>query len=279
MRQLLPRLKTLEYRFTSQDPEERSRLRRFMVFYSVVMVLISFTVIALFLNHIEITEANNLPPTRRIQDLVNLLNQAETKREDLEKELLKLRQRLTDVQNPDQSLDGLEETVHLAPNSLSNIAKEPEYRRLLNLAGLTQQKGAGIIVTLQESGTTSRSSEATRQGAPTQNRLQSDDLLKMLNELKAAGASSLAVNQQRIIATTSVVNSGSSLMVNQTRISSPIEIKALGKPETLRASLQIRGGILEYLEFFGIHAKIRIEKQLLIPAYSGVEEGARFINE
>jgi uncharacterized protein YlxW (UPF0749 family) len=99
--------------------------------------------------------------------------------------------------------------------------------------------------------------------------VQSDDILKLVNDLKAAGATAISINGQRIVTTSEIVNAGPTITVNQTRISPPIEIRAIGTPKLLRASLEIRGGILEYLEFFGIKGQIKESANIKVPPYTG----------
>ena len=97
-----------------------------------------------------------------------------------------------------------------------------------------------------------------------------DDLLKVINELKAAGAEALSVNEQRLIATSEIRCAGPTVSVNNHRSSPPYVIKAIGDPKTLDAALKMRGGVVETLKFWGIQVAINVvEDKLEIPAYSG----------
>lgn len=232
----------------------RQRTGDFMGFVFAMVLLIATVSLAIFLNHLKIEEGSNIAPTRRIQDLVNLLTQAQDRQESLEKELAQLRERYN-------ALDAESSQESISERATRDISKDPEYRKLRRQAGLTEIRGKGIVVILDDAPT---GKKTAAQGG---NRIQSEDLLKLVNDLRAAGAKAVAINGQRLVATSAIVNAGPALMVNQTRISPPIEIRALGDPETLRSSLQIRGGILEYLNFFAIRVSLEERSDVQIPAY------------
>jgi len=225
----------------------------FSVFVAGIFMAISFLVYSLLINHIQIRDEVNQAPTRRVQDLVTLLSQAESRQRQLEKESEKLRERLTILQDHP-------EYPSLDPASL-------EYQQLLSLSGLAPLHGPGIIVTLTE-GTNSVQGNPSKRLSDSKSNIQSDDLLKLVNDLRAAGAKGIAINDQRLVTSSEVVNAGPSIVVNQSRLSGPIVIRALGDPALLRSSLSIRGGILEYLEFFGIKANIKDVKDVELPAYT-----------
>lgn len=94
------------------------------------------------------------------------------------------------------------------------------------------------------------------------------DILKIVNELKNAGAEAISINGQRVILTTSIICGGNTININGERIGSPFEIKAIGLPESL-ANLKRPGGYLSILE--GRTLKVTLDKkEVTIPKYSGV---------
>jgi uncharacterized protein YlxW (UPF0749 family) len=93
--------------------------------------------------------------------------------------------------------------------------------------------------------------------------------LKVVNELKAAGAEALSINGQRIISTSEIRCAGPTVSVNNVRSAPPYVIQAIGNPQTLDASLKMRGGVVETLKFWGIQVQTAIEKNLVIPGYNG----------
>jgi uncharacterized protein YlxW (UPF0749 family) len=225
----------------------------FMLFSGVVVMLMTTLVLALFLNRINIRDASDTAPTRRIQDLIVLLQQAEKKQGTLETEVDRLRKKLVSFEH-NSSLD-------------HNASKDPELQKLFQLAGLTSVNGAGIEVRLEDAKTTSKSLEAQKD--PNLGHLQADDLLKLVNELKAGGATAIAINDQRLVSTSEIVTSGKAISVNKTRLSQPVIVTALGDTHLLWNTLKFRGGVLEYLDFFEINVTLKKSKQLTLPAYKG----------
>ena len=65
----------------------------------------------------------------------------------------------------------------------------------------------------------------------------------MVNELKAAGAEAVSVNDQRLVAVSPVRCAGPTIFVNNTPQTPPYVIRAIGEPNTLETALNISGGI------------------------------------
>ena len=95
------------------------------------------------------------------------------------------------------------------------------------------------------------------------------DILKIVNELKNAGAEAISINDQRVILTTSIICGGNIISINGEKIGSPFEIKAIGLPETL-ANLSRPGGYLSSLEDRKLNVTLKKNNEITIPKYSGV---------
>ena len=96
--------------------------------------------------------------------------------------------------------------------------------------------------------------------------IHDEDLLRVLNELRAAGAEAISVNDQRIVAMSEIRCAGPTISVNNVRSAPPYVIKAIGAPKTLSSALRLRGGVVETFEFWGIQVKIKTVEKLHIPA-------------
>lgn len=99
--------------------------------------------------------------------------------------------------------------------------------------------------------------------------IKDDDLLKVLNDLRGAGAEAIAINDQRILATSEVRLAGSHINVNLARLSPPYRVVAIGPSSTLKSSLELRGGLQEYLTDLGVLVTIESKDRVLVPAYTG----------
>ncbi len=136
------------------------------------------------------------------------------------------------------------------------------------LAGLTDVKGPGIIVTLNDSKNPAVSMPA---GFAPPNIIHDTDIAAVVNELKAAGAEAISVNGQRIVAVSPVRCVGPTVMVNFTPQTPPFVIKAIGSPKTLYTAIELPGGVTKDIRAYDpAMFTTQISKQpLLIPAYAG----------
>ena len=98
-------------------------------------------------------------------------------------------------------------------------------------------------------------------------------LLELLNELNAAGAEAVSINEQRIISTSEIRQIGGiHININTVSFAPPFIFKAIGDPKTLEAALRLREGIAERLENSGVAVTITQEQLIRIPKYNGVIE-------
>ena len=122
-------------------------------------------------------------------------------------------------------------------------------------------EGAGIEVVLDDSNIPKKANEN-----PNLYIIHDEDLLRVLNELRAAGAEAISLNDQRIVAMSEVRCAGPTVSVNNVRSAPPYVIKAIGAPKTLTSALRLRGGVVETFEFWGIQVKIKAADKVHIPA-------------
>ena len=91
------------------------------------------------------------------------------------------------------------------------------------------------------------------------------DIRDIVNELFSAGAAGVAINDQRLIATSSIRCAGPVILVNQQPIAvNPVTIRAVGDPEILLSSLDL---IRAEYQSIGIRFRIKTEEKLTLPAY------------
>jgi uncharacterized protein YlxW (UPF0749 family) len=177
---------------------------------------------------------------------------------DKDKEIASLREQNTQLQNTMAQGDGQSKMLN------------QELQKMKLLAGLTEVKGPGIILTLQDSPT----------GPPSNRTFEAENYLihdwtiqRALHELNASGAEALSINGQRVTSRTPVRCVGPTAMINNVPTASPYEIKAIGDPNTLAGGLTIRDGFADSLRSYDPRM-VKIEKKqgLAIPAYTGSTE-------
>lgn len=131
-------------------------------------------------------------------------------------------------------------------------------------AGLTTMEGPGIVVTVDDGKGVNKPGDN-----PNLYIIHDDDLLRIINELRAAGAEALSLNSQRIMDVSEIRCAGPTVSINNTRFSPPYEIRAIGNSKTLESALRLRGGVMETLKQWGIVVDVEKKADIVIPAYKG----------
>lgn len=139
-----------------------------------------------------------------------------------------------------------------------------ELNKVRMIAGMLPVKGTGVEVVLDNR------AKANGQGLEANLfAVRDDDILKVLNELRGAGAEAFSINGIRVVATTEIRLAGSFINVNLIRILPPYRIEAIGDPDMLKSGLEVSGGVVEYLKGMEIKVSVEKKKDIHIPAYSG----------
>ena len=99
--------------------------------------------------------------------------------------------------------------------------------------------------------------------------IHDEDILRIVNELRAGGAEAIAINDQRLIGTSEIRCSGPTITVNGKVFGAPFTVKAIGDPKTLNSALTMRGGVVDSLKHWGIKVTIKQEEDVAIPAFTG----------
>ncbi len=145
--------------------------------------------------------------------------------------------------------------------------KEEQLKNDNAILGLNEVTGSGVVITLRDNQNASVSS--MKAGDDISNYLVHEiDLLKIINELKNAGAIAISINGQRIIPTTSINCAGNITRVNGEIVGTPFVIKAVGGSfETLERP----GGYIDWLrDDYGIDISVKIQNNVTVEKYNGV---------
>lgn len=189
-------------------------------------------------------------PLRRADELTALLKAAEAERDLLRHELGNLRARMEEV---------------VASESAAIAALNRDLASLRLLSGVSAVRGPGILVTMDDS-----ARPRNRQEDPNVFLIHDDDLLKVVNELRAAGAEAIAINGQRLTALSEIRCVGPTISINAVRVAPPLVIAAIGDAQTMESALKMRGGVVDQLSLWGIEVAIARQTDILVPAYDRV---------
>lgn len=143
-------------------------------------------------------------------------------------------------------------------NDVSNAEKSDLIKQYTIFQGATDIQGTGIVVRYYPN-------KMRQDGGVMGNADITKDILDIVNELKNAGAEAIAVNEIRITNTSSIEMEKNNIVVDGTRITRPIIIKAIGKPETMNSSLIRPGGTIELIRNDRAKVELVIAKEVKIP--------------
>ncbi len=207
---------------------------------------------------------------KTIDDTNSTVNQTLTSNE-LRDQVLKWKEKYdkasVDLEKSEQELENIR--LDASKNDEASIKKEEEIKLANTFLGLTDVTGNGIVITLRDNNNVKKSSIS-----PLDNiefyLVHAGDLVEVVNALRNAGAEAISINGQRITNYTAIYCAGNVVVVNGEKISSPIQIKAIGSPELLYGSLIIPGGYLEMMEETGVVVDIKKSENITINKFDGV---------
>ena len=97
-----------------------------------------------------------------------------------------------------------------------------------------------------------------------------DMINTLINELNAAGAEAISINDERIIATTEIRNAGNNISINTIPYKPPFIVKAIGDKNTLEGALNQLFGIASAFRDRGYYFEIRKSDNIEVLKYNGV---------
>lgn len=188
----------------------------------------------------------------QLQELAYQFHQRERARVALESQVQELRTSLTAYENA------------IAAEQVQLKAINLELQRLKDFAGVTPVEGPGVVVEMDDSPKPREPGEN-----PNEWILHNYDVVDVVNELWVAGAEAIAINGERIVATTPIRSVATTMMVNTRRLNPPLRIEAIGDPARLAGYLERRGGFVGLLRAFTFPVDIRRADRLSLPPYKG----------
>ena len=193
--------------------------------------------------------------TQERSPLIETATELQSQQDTLKAAILDLRER---IQEAEQSGQGSAVLV-------KDLNAQLENARIA--AGLIPLTGTGIVLQVEDS---------LEPVAPDSNEADylvgARDIRTLVEELWAAGAQAVAVNGERITPTTSVIDIGSSILVNSAYLLPAYQITALGADD-LYARLSASPGFVDFIraraETYGIRVAFAEPDSVDIPAFAG----------
>lgn len=167
-----------------------------------------------------------------------------------------------------QLLESQLEEIEMSASSDNVLIKSlsDQLERYKLLGGFLDVTGEGIqIIVDNPVSETAGSSEI--------NLVYDYELLNVLvNELNAAGAEAIAINDERIIGMSEIRAAGTAVMINTVQKYPPFTIKAIGNKETLDGAVNQIFGVVSAIRSKGYFVEVKKLDQVEIPKYANLIE-------
>ncbi|MEV6208516.1 DUF881 domain-containing protein [Kitasatospora sp. NPDC051914] len=204
----------------------------------VVAVLLFALGLGLAIQVRSTNDHNQLRGARQ-EDLVRILDELDSRQQRLQQEKTQLEQSLTQLENSSNQAKEAQEQTRKKVSELGV------------LAGTEPATGPGIVLTINDP----------------QGQVKADMLLDTLQELRAAGAEAIQINDVRVVAGTYFTDGpDGGVQIDGKSVSQPFRFTVVGNPQDLTPALNIPGGVVRTLEKEQATAVITQQQKVVVDA-------------
>ena len=193
--------------------------------------------------------------TQERPPLVETATQLQREQDALKSQILQLRAQVEELEASSAGNDAL---VTAANDQLDQA-------RLA--AGLVDLQGPGVVVQLEDS-----TQPVPPDGAAADDLVGAADLRAVTDELWLDGAEAIAVNGERMTATSGITDVGSSILLNGAYLQPPYQVVAIGPKDLykrLMGSASFAAFVRARVEGYGIRLGAGSLDKAVVPAYAG----------
>jgi uncharacterized protein YlxW (UPF0749 family) len=209
---------------------------RLLVTLAAGLLLVGFLLVAQWRGNATLTAS---PERQSDQNLAIIIGQLTTENSALRSEIMRLETRILDAERETKDR-----------SQVFNDAAQ-ELRALRMMTGIEPAVGPGVIVRLVDP----------------ERVLLPQDFVALVNELRAAGAEAVAVNDVRVDARAGFTGQDGVIRLGDAVLSREFEVVAIGDPANLEQSLTLPGGLKSTLSTFpGVSVTVERSERLHVPA-------------
>ncbi|MDV6376796.1 DUF881 domain-containing protein [Sporosarcina sp. GW1-11] len=227
--------------------EKRGKQLLFSLVFLVLGFMLAFSYRTVGSNMQELDEVQTDLFLQEEQYRGDLIAQQERNKE-LTNELLEKQQK---IQEFEKKFSNQEE------NNAILVEKARDLRLLL---GVMPATGAGVKVTLEDA-----DYDPSVQN-PNDYIVHESHVLRVINELKIAGAQGLAINGQRINSNSYIKCTGPVIMIDGRTFPAPFIIEAVGDPKVLAPAMHLKGSVIDGLVRDNIVVTLEEMKEIKLTA-------------
>jgi len=194
-----------------------------------------------------------------LKSIENTKNEINTLNKEIEELKVMIQDKEEKIRIYESIVDGDENIVDLLKDELNKNKA---------VAGFETVKGPGIIVRMEDN----MDENAFGQSLDL-DLIHDADVLRIINDLRVAGAEAISINEQRVLSISEIKCGGPVIRINGKSVGVPIYIKAIGDPQLLSAAINAPntyGYALKTIDQIVIETSV--EDEIIIPAYSGMFE-------
>ncbi len=175
------------------------------------------------------------------------------KGEQLQLELKKLK---TEENNLKQEIDNLKENIEQYENQATESVIKKEIDEMRAIAGYSKLEGSGIEIVFNQK----------ENNTLTYNY---DLILSVVNKLNSAKAKAIEINGNRLVSKSYFNIIENDLYINESKLIEPIVIKAIGDPDLLASSVEIKYGIVWEIEkYYDYDVEVNKIDNMIIDGYN-----------
>ncbi|MFC1721633.1 DUF881 domain-containing protein [Patescibacteria group bacterium] len=240
------------------EPKKRSNSLVYPVIYLIVGVIVGGFIAVQIVTTRSI--ARSTDPVRPALELGGTLDAMKAEQTELKSEIANLRE---DVGTKEEEI----KTRRSASQELNTKLEDLE-----KVVGLTTVTGEGVEIILDD---------GEYQGLKDRNDFKNDaiihstDILDVVNILWAAGAEAVAINEERVVNTTSINCIVNTILINESHVGTPLKIMAIGDKEELASFVSDPGRLTDLhnrARDYGLTLSVTESDQINVSAFSGTYE-------
>jgi uncharacterized protein YlxW (UPF0749 family) len=194
-----------------------TKLHRIKVQMAIALLIMGFGMGWLFVAQFKTPPSRVLNPVTPFLSLTQAQAILTRDQEGIKKKIKELRTEIEDEQNKAKR------------RRRSSKVLVEEVNRYKEEVGLTERKGAGFVITLADS---------SRESANIDSIVHAADLRDLVNLLWLNGAEAISVNDQRLVASSSIDSIINTILVNNTKIANPFVVRVIGDRKQLTKALE-----------------------------------------
>lgn len=222
-----------------------------------IFIFIASVIVGLLISMNISFDGNETPKILNAKEYQEAYN----KRNNLYNEISKLKENNRELQKKINNYTRSDETTEKVSKDMTD-----ELKKNLMLIGMTQVQGPGLKIILEDGGE-SFNGEVVDNLMRLLRTIHDDDMIKVINELKVAGAEAISINNQRIVYNTEIYCGGQFLRMNGVKIPAPFYINVIGDPDKIENQIMRDGSYIKTLMNRGIKVEITKSDDIIMPAY------------